>query len=239
MAVDFLVRFQRKLFVHINEFGVLNVVWSFCFLRFTSMNIMISNLLSANALEDHSNVAMQPHFLFIHNLSRTDVECQWRKRKASTSLSIQAVTEMFPPPKKYTALARKPTEVDRSELYEDLKKYGRFTGLCRLIRPEPPAISKLPIPTTEEIMYSEEFLQTRGVQQQLDCLVRRSKILDEDIMRTSEITVGQRDNPAWHFARKGRLTASNFGSVLKAKRVTPSLLKRLLGEYDLSRVKAV
>ena len=32
---------------------------------------------------------------------------------------------------------------------------------------------------------------------------------------------------------------SNFSSVLKAKRITPSLLKRLLGEYDLSRVKAV
>ena len=47
--------------------------------------------------------------------------------------------------------------------------------------------------------------------------------------------MGQRDNPAWHLARRGRLTASNFGSVLKAKRVTPSLN----GEYDLSRVKAV
>ena len=47
-------------------------------------------------------------------------------------------------------------------LKEDLKEYGRFTGLCWLIDPEPPAISKLPIPTIEEIMYSEEFLQTRG-----------------------------------------------------------------------------
>ena len=40
-------------------------------------------------------------------------------------------------------------------------------------------------------------------------------------------------------ARRGRLTASNFGSVLKAKRITPSLVKRLLGEYDLFKVKAV
>lgn len=39
--------------------------------------------------------------------------------------------------------------------------------------------------------------------------------------------------------RRGRLTASNFGSVLKAKRTPPSLVKRLLGEYDLSRVKVV
>ena len=34
----------------------------------------------------------------IHNLSQTDVECQWRKRKSNTSLSTQAVTEMFSPP---------------------------------------------------------------------------------------------------------------------------------------------
>ena len=40
------------------------------------------------------------------------------------------------------------------------------------------------------------------------------------------------------FGKKGS-TYCNFGSVLKAKRVTPSLVKRLLGEYDLSRVKAV
>ena len=145
---------------------------------------------------------------------------------------------MFPPPKKYTALGRKPVQVDRAQLYEDLKQYGRFTGLCWLLSPEPPAFNELPIPTIEDIIFSEEFLQTRGLQQ-LDCLVRRSRILEEDILKISRITVGQRDNPAWHLARRGRLTASNFGSVLKAKRVTPSLLKRLLGEYDLSRVKAV
>ena len=175
----------------------------------------------------------------IHNLSRTDVECQWRKTKSNTSLSAQAVAEMFPPPKKYTALGRKPVQVDRAQLYEDLKQYGRFTGLCWLLSPEPPAFNELPIPTIEDIIFSEQFLQTRGLQQQLECLVQRSRILEEDILKISRITVGQRDNPAWHLARRGRLTASNFGSVLKAKRVTPSLPKRLLGEYDLSRVKAV
>lgn len=175
----------------------------------------------------------------IHNLSRTDVECQWRKRKSNTSLSTQAVTEMFPPPKKYSALSRKPTQADRSALYEDLKEYGRFTGLCWLISPEPRLANQLPFPTIEEIIFSEEFLQAIGRQQQLDCLVRRSRLQQADIISISEVTVGQRDNPAWFLARRGRLTASNFGSVLKAKRITPSLLKRLLGEYDLSRVKAV
>ena len=72
---------------------------------------------------------------------------------------------MFPPPKKYTALGRKPVQVDRAQLYEDLKQYGRFTGLCWLLSPEPPAFNELPIPTIEDIIFSEEFLQTRGLQQ--------------------------------------------------------------------------
>ena len=142
---------------------------------------------------------------------------------------------MFPPPKKYTPLSRKPTE-----LYKDLKEYGRFTGLFRLLSPGPPPVSAgLSIPTTEEIIFSEEFLKTRGLQEQLDCLVRRCRISSEYIAKINDLTVGQRDNHAWHLARKGRLTASNFGVILKAKRVTLSLLKWLLGDYDLSSVKAV
>ena len=116
---------------------------------------------------------------------------------------------------------------------------GGFTGLCWLISPEPPVANQLPFPTIEEIIFSDEFLQATGRQQQLDCLVRLSRLQETDILSVSELTAGQRDNPAWFLARRGRLTASNFGSVLKAKRITPSLVKRLLGEYDLSRVKAV
>ncbi|CAH3142166.1 unnamed protein product, partial [Pocillopora meandrina] len=146
----------------------------------------------------------------IHNLSRTDIECQWRKKTSNTSLSLQAVEELFPLPKNYVAITRSPNTEDRQALYGSLKAYGRFTGLCWLMCPEPAPQSQI-----------------------------ASKLTEADILLVSQITVGQRDNPTWHLARRGRLTASNFGSVLHAKRVTPSLLKRLLGEYDISRVKAV
>ena len=124
-------------------------------------------------------------------------------------------------------------------MYEDLKECGRFTGLCWLISPEPPLANQLPFPAIEEIIFSEEFLEATGRQQQLDCLVRRCRLQATDTLEIRELTVGKQDNPAWYLARSCRLTASNFGSVLKAKRVTSSLVKRLLGEYDLSRVKAV
>ncbi|XP_049416267.1 uncharacterized protein LOC125878853 [Epinephelus fuscoguttatus] len=46
------------------------------------------------------------------------------------------------------------------------------------------------------------------------------------------VATGQHNNPKWHLLRKGRLTASNFGAVLKAKRVTASLLARVMGEQQ-------
>lgn len=64
-----------------------------------------------------------------------------------------------PPPKKYSAISRKRTQADRSMMYEDLKEFGRFTGLCWLMSPEPPIANQLPFPTIQEIIFSDEFLQ--------------------------------------------------------------------------------
>lgn len=89
------------------------------------------------------------------------------------------------------AITRSPNTEDRQALYGSLKAYGRFTGLCWLMCPEPAPQAKLPVPTIEEIIYSEEFIQTRGTQQQLDCLVRKAKLTEADIPLVSQITVGQ------------------------------------------------
>ena len=100
-------------------------------------------------------------------------ECQWRKRKSNSSLSLLAVEELFPLPKNYVPITRSPNIADRHALYASLKAYGRFTGLCGLMSPEPAPQAKLPVPIIEEIVYSEEFVLTRGTQQQLVCLVRK------------------------------------------------------------------
>jgi len=145
---------------------------------------------------------------------------------------------MYPKSKKYVAVTRETTKEDLDALYEDLRNYGRFTGLFWIMSPEP-APPSLPIKTIQEIVYSEEFLQIEGIEDQLAFLIDATKVGQEIIVDISNATNGQRDNPTWHILRKGRLTASNFGDVLQAKRVTPSLIKRLLGDYDLSKVKAV
>ena len=173
----------------------------------------------------------------IHNLSRTDTECQWKKKKSTPS--VEAASEMFPPPKKYNPLGRQPAREDRAALYDDLKKYGNFTGLWWIMSPEPAPAATLPVTTVEEVIYSEEFLYADGQEKQLDILFKKMRVQEAAIKEVSLLTLGQRDNPSWHLIRRGRLTASNFGCVLKAKRVTPSLIKRLLGEYYLSGVKAI
>lgn len=69
----------------------------------------------------------------------------------------------------------------------------------------------------------------------LNCL----KIRVEHQKAVEWLTVGWRAIPAWQYLRKGRLTASNSGLILKAKRITPSLMKRVLSEYDLSGIQAI
>ena len=104
--------------------------------------------------------------------------------------------------------------------------------------PEPQIqATPLPVATIDDIIFAEEFLQ--GPEAQSQHLLERATLDWETIQQVSHFTAGQRDNPSWQMIRKSRLTASNFGSIYNAKRVTPSLIKRLLGEYDLIWVKAV
>ena len=143
---------------------------------------------------------------------------------------------MFPPAKEYSCLSRKRAQSIRSALYRNLQEYGKFTGVCWLLSPETATVSRLPVPTIEDIIFSQDCLHRQGYREQIDCFIRQSKIPDEYISKLSDITVGQRNNTSWHLTRKGILIASSFGCAL---RVILSLLKRLLGEYDRSKVKAV
>lgn len=154
---------------------------------------------------------------------------------------LPSIQEMYPPAKPgYSALLRDPTREERSELFQRLKNYGKFTGLYWLMSPEPQTQSdSLPVATVDDVIFQEEFLQLQGLEAQRQHLLEKVSVDWKTIKEVSRLTAGQRDNPSWQMIRKGRLTASNFGAVLNAKRVTPSLIKRLLGEYDLSRVKAV
>ena len=96
-------------------------------------------------------------------------------------------------------------------------------GVCWLLSREPEPAAQLPLKAIEEIIFSEGFLREQTSLGQLEYFMRKVKVGQDIIKEVSVLTTGQCDNPAWHLARKGRLTASNFGAVLKAKRVTQAL----------------
>ena len=91
----------------------------------------------------------------------------------------------------------------------------------------------------DELISSEEFLTLSTAAEQLELIRRKLKVEREIVNQISSLTDGQRNNPSKHLVRTGRLTANNSGTVVNAKRVTLSFIKRLLGEYDISRVQAV
>lgn len=140
------------------------------------------------------------------------------------------------PPKQYNPLKRKANNEDKAWLFDRLKRYGEFTGMTWLLSPEPNKENKLPIPTVEEIILSNEFVES-GLSTEF--FLDKLKVTERNVREVVQVTSNQRDSDAWHMLRKGRLTASNFGPVLQAKRVTPSLITRVIGEYDISRVQAV
>lgn len=162
------------------------------------------------------------------------MECEWKKQKAHKQ--VKSVEELYPCPKEYSCLRREVNDEDRSWFYQELKKYGNFTGTLWLLSPEPEHDNRLPITTVEDIVLSEQFINHED---KMAYMTEKLVITGEQQKAVNVATVGQRDSPSWHMLRKGRLTASNFGPVLNCKRVTPSLIKRVLGQYDLSKVQAI
>ena len=66
---------------------------------------------------------------------------------------------------------------------------------------------------------------------------------EEQITCTEKVTKGQAENPLWFIYKKGRITASNFGKVIRSiesgRKPPVSLFKTLLGEYTLDGVASI
>ena len=71
---------------------------------------------------------------------------------------MKPVEELYPCSKEYNCLTREENGEDRSWFYQELKKYGNFTGTLWLLSPEPDKSTVLPVNTVEDIVLCEEFL---------------------------------------------------------------------------------
>ena len=133
------------------------------------------------------------------NVSCTDMECQWRKPAATNVL--KSVKDLYPPPKPYCPLSGNPSAEDRE--WVRTQPDGHPSAMQWLLSPEPEvAPSAPPVPLVQHIRH----LWWSGG-------------------RCHSPTHGDNTEAARQsFMASGRLTASNFGSVLSSKRTATTYL---------------
>ena len=171
------------------------------------------------------------------NLSKTDVPCRWVQRKQPTK--VMSVDEMYPGTGEMNVIDRPVDEGDRAWFRQQLLAVNRFTGFAWLLAPEPEKVTA-PVPTVCDIRLTEDYLKAAD---SVAYVTSQLPLSPAKIQAAEVATRGQSDNSMWAIVRKGRLTASNFGPVLKCtaagRKPSKSLLKTLLGDYDLSGLRAI
>ena len=151
----------------------------------------------------------------------------------------RTIEETFPREPSFLGLARKVDDADRAWFAGALSMSAIQHGFSWLLSPEPPSSIK-PILTVDEVLCSPEVL---GAPAAIEVVLTQMQITPQQSILVEESTRGQHKNPLWSSYRKGRLTSSKFGLVLKPilanRAVCNSTMKRLLGKDNLSSVRSV
>ena len=171
--------------------------------------------------------------------SKTDLPNSWiaRPKTGERKEGVKTMRDLFKPSKPaYRATSRQVTEEDRQSFLQDLIVNDVDCPFRWLLSPEidntsdpraPPLIEELlPIFASDPSSFLEKVKVT---QEQQEYVAEKTKL--------------QRKSQYWGMYRRLRLTASNFGMVLKSidrkentgRPFPPSLFKSLRGEYNLER----
>ncbi|CAL8407006.1 unnamed protein product [Arctogadus glacialis] len=168
------------------------------------------------------------------NVSRTDVECAWKRAKTPSTDQIAAkrVSEMTPSTTQ-AGIKRPVTQEDKDWVQATLSQLGRLTGIGWILSPETPRT--LPIKTFEGLVTNPDYAEAEDKALHL---LSSFVVTNREKQQIERATVGQAKNALWSAYRQKRITASNFGLVLaavKRKSYPPSLFKTLLGQYNLKQ----
>ena len=140
----------------------------------------------------------------------------------------------------YTATSRQVTTEDADFLLCRSSNVDHFTGYVWLLAPAPQYPPSLPASQMADGRWPMPLLRLM-TKLLLSC--RHLSLTAEQISLVEVATRGQRDNPNWAVYRQGRITSSNFGSVLQCLRSgrgpSQSPMKTLVAGYDLTRVHAI
>lgn len=171
----------------------------------------------------------------------------------------RTVDQLFPPPKPYRATNRLVNADDLDWFIDELESHSRFVSLLWMLEKEP-SVPTLTVATVESITLHPDFMTAPdptafllaglhlNAQDQAEVRITLHYYVDlifwnGTYFQIEAMTRGQGSNPLWALYRKGRLTASNFGPIIKTfatkREPCKSLMKTLLGEMDLSGVKQI
>ncbi|KAH9494859.1 Serine/threonine-protein phosphatase 2B catalytic subunit alpha [Bulinus truncatus] len=174
------------------------------------------------------------YFFCKNNVSKTDMECNWKKARMTAGCDIKSTDELFPGDN-FRALQGTVTDEDRSWLFNELQTQASFTGMCWLMSPEP-STSMPDLPVIDNLVSSSGF---KDALDKRHYFKHHFALSPEAISKIADITAGQHTNDYWHLARKGRITASKFGTVLRSKTRNAALGHRLIASANISNVKSV
>lgn len=161
------------------------------------------------------------------NISVTDQQCSWSAIK--TTDEAKRVKDIYPG-KEHRSTSRDLSKEEIEKFRQTLRLSEGAVGFSWLLSGEPASNEQvLTIPDVESLLFSNEYLSSSNKDAYLD---EKLKVSTECIKDIAQLTEGQSENPLWLLARKNRLTASNFGTILAAcrrNRFPPSLFKRISG----------
>ena len=170
----------------------------------------------------------------VNTLSSTDKLCSWKVPSSSTAASARSVKDMFPE-KCHNIINRDIKQQDKEDFVTLLEEKGVACPMLWLLSPEPTTPTGLPS-TIDDVLGNQKFIQSADPVQTFRDLVKFSP---QSIKDLEKATRGQGRNPNWGIYRKGRITSSNFAMCLTNRKPSPSTMKTIVGQYDISGVKAV
>ncbi|CAM4597639.1 unnamed protein product [Leuciscus chuanchicus] len=177
------------------------------------------------------NVAMLQHWSF--SPCGRSVQPMWSA--SGRSLDLPKSSELYPQHEAtYNPLVRDITSENVDWFRTALR--GTQCGMAWLLSPEPE-----PRPQHQVNLTVPELVKEHGGRG-LEAILASMRLTKDQQATIQTATVGQPLNPQWQLHRQGRLTASNFGTVLLSQRSStpcPSLMKRVLGGNNLDGVMAV
>ena len=162
----------------------------------------------------------------IFNLGRTDEACKWKRRKTQDEEKLLA-RDMYPRVRPELTRPSQESKANFLDAAATLNLNGLNWGDIEISKDEE---NNNTIPQVFSIINSGQFISTPDPLK-IEIFKTQITCTREEIEALAEATKGQRTNPLWMQSRRGRLTASNFGPALRAKRAGKTIMKKVTADF--------